>query len=68
MFVLHRLRERDEARTKKSAGWKEGGKDRQRRAMGEALEGARLACVITPAAAAAAAAASYMLGWCGQQV
>ncbi|KAF6261560.1 putative ATP-dependent RNA helicase [Scenedesmus sp. NREL 46B-D3] len=34
-----RLRERDEARTKKSAGWKEGASDRQRRAMGEALAG-----------------------------
>eukprot|EP00882_Tetradesmus_deserticola_P019803 GHRQ01021343.1.p1 GENE.GHRQ01021343.1~~GHRQ01021343.1.p1 ORF type:complete len:229 (+),score=78.39 GHRQ01021343.1:333-1019(+) len=34
-----RLRERDEARTKKAAGWKEGSKDKQRRAMGEALEG-----------------------------
>jgi hypothetical protein len=71
MFVHHRLRERDEARTKKSAGWKEGGKDRQRRAMGEALEGAQLragvaGCDTTTAAAAAAAvaaaaAASHML-------
>eukprot|EP00878_Enallax_costatus_P007712 GHUV01008073.1.p1 GENE.GHUV01008073.1~~GHUV01008073.1.p1 ORF type:complete len:730 (+),score=228.81 GHUV01008073.1:201-2390(+) len=34
-----RLRERDESRTAKKAGWKEGGKDKERRAMGDALEG-----------------------------
>lgn len=36
--VLCRLRERDESRTAKK-GWKEGGKDKERRAMGDALLG-----------------------------
>eukprot|EP00879_Flechtneria_rotunda_P010545 GHRR01011025.1.p1 GENE.GHRR01011025.1~~GHRR01011025.1.p1 ORF type:complete len:1017 (+),score=386.99 GHRR01011025.1:232-3282(+) len=34
-----RLRARDEARTQQKGGWKEGDKDRQRRAIGDALLG-----------------------------